>query len=76
MGSVHTEVGDAVCALTTMLSSMRDIVALVGRYDMTVLSTLMFSFHASKSCLLRRSLWPATRRSPSSLLRRHGRVRG
>ena len=34
-GSIHMEVGDVVCALTTMLSSMRDIVALVGqvRYD-------------------------------------------
>ena len=30
-GSVHTEVGDAVCALTTLLSSMRDIVVLVGQ---------------------------------------------
>ena len=30
-GSVHMEVGDAVRALTTMLSSMRDIVALVGQ---------------------------------------------
>ena len=29
-GSVHTEVGDAVHALTTMLSSMHDIVAPVG----------------------------------------------
>ena len=29
-GSVHTEVGGAVRALTTMLSSMRDIVAPVG----------------------------------------------
>ena len=29
-GNVHTEVGDAVRALTTMLSSMRDIVAPVG----------------------------------------------
>ena len=29
-GSVHTEVGDVVRALTTMLSSMHDIVALVG----------------------------------------------
>ena len=25
--SIHMEVGDVVCALTTMLSSMRDIVA-------------------------------------------------
>ena len=30
-GSVHTEVGDAVRALTTMLSSMRDIVTPVGQ---------------------------------------------
>ena len=30
-GSVHTEDGDAVRALTTMLSSIRDIVALVGQ---------------------------------------------
>ena len=30
-GSVHTEVGDAVCALTIMLGSMRDIVAPVGQ---------------------------------------------
>ena len=30
-GSVHTEVGDAVRALTTMLGSMRDIVAPVGQ---------------------------------------------
>ena len=30
-GSVHTKVGDAVRALTTMLSSMRDIVAPVGQ---------------------------------------------
>ena len=30
-GSVHMEVGDAVQALTTMLSSMHDIVALVGQ---------------------------------------------
>ena len=30
-GSVHMEVGDTVCALTTMLSLMRDIVALVGQ---------------------------------------------
>ena len=30
-GSVHMEVGDTVCALTTMLSSMRDIVAQVGQ---------------------------------------------
>ena len=29
-GSVHMEVGDTVCALNTKLSSMRDIVALVG----------------------------------------------
>ena len=29
-GSVHMEIGDVVHALTTMLSSMRDIVALVG----------------------------------------------
>jgi len=29
--SVHTEVGDAICALTTMLSSMRDIVTPVGQ---------------------------------------------
>ena len=29
--SVHMEVGDTVCALTTMLSSMRDIIALVGQ---------------------------------------------
>ena len=29
-GSVHMEVGDAVHALTTMLSSMHDIVASVG----------------------------------------------
>ena len=29
-GSVHTEVGDMVHALTAMLCSMRDIVALVG----------------------------------------------
>ena len=29
-GSIHMEVGDAVHALTTMLSSMRDIVAPVG----------------------------------------------
>ena len=30
-GSVHTEVGDAVRALTTMLSSMRDNVTPVGQ---------------------------------------------
>ena len=30
-GSIHTEVGDAVHALTTMLSSIRDIVATVGQ---------------------------------------------
>ena len=30
-GSIHTEVGDAVRALTTMLSSMHDIVAPVGQ---------------------------------------------
>ena len=30
-GSVHTEVGDAVRTLTTMLSSMRDIVAPDGQ---------------------------------------------
>ena len=30
-GSVHTELGDTVCALTTMLRSMRDIVASVGQ---------------------------------------------
>ena len=30
-GSVHTEVGDAVRALTTMLGSMHDIVAPVGQ---------------------------------------------
>ena len=29
-GSIHTEVGDAVHALTTMLSSMHDIVTPVG----------------------------------------------
>ena len=29
-GSVHTEVGDVVCALTTVLSSMCDIVTPVG----------------------------------------------
>ena len=29
-GSIHTEVGDEVRALTTMLSSMRNIVALVA----------------------------------------------
>ena len=29
-GSVHMEVGDVVHALTTMLSSMRDIVAPIG----------------------------------------------
>ena len=29
--SVHTEVGDAIHALTTMLGSMGDIVALVGQ---------------------------------------------
>ena len=29
--SVHIKVGDTVHALTTMLSSMRDIVALVGQ---------------------------------------------
>ena len=34
-GSVHMEVGDTVCALTTMLSLMHDIVALVSQvsYD-------------------------------------------
>ena len=30
-GSVHMEVGDAVRALTTMLSSMHDIVAPIGQ---------------------------------------------
>ena len=30
-GIIHIEVGDAVHALTTMLSSMCDIVALVGQ---------------------------------------------
>ena len=30
-GSVHMEVGDAVRALTIMLSSMRDIVTLFGQ---------------------------------------------
>ena len=29
-GSIHTEVGDTVRALTTMLSSMRDIITPVG----------------------------------------------
>ena len=28
---IHSEVGDAVRALTTIVSSMRDIVALVGK---------------------------------------------
>ena len=30
-GSIHTKVGDVVRALTTMLGSMRDIVAPIGQ---------------------------------------------
>ena len=30
-GSIHMEVGTAVCALTTTLSSLQDVVALVGQ---------------------------------------------
>ena len=44
-GSVHTEVGDAVRALTIMLGLMRDIVAPVGQvcYDRASDPYILFS---------------------------------
>jgi hypothetical protein len=43
-GSVHTEVRAVICALTPVLSSLRDVITMVGQVQYGYASDLHFSF--------------------------------
>jgi hypothetical protein len=85
-GSIHTEVGTTVCTQTTALSSLRDDITWLAKYNTSVLPTFIFPFRAPNPYPLYSPLWLAARSNPCSFVARrtfgaasptrHGYVRG
>jgi hypothetical protein len=68
MGSTYMEVGTVVRALTTALSSLRDVVTLFGQVRYVHAFDLHFPFCTSDSYPLRNPLWLIAERSPYSFI--------
>jgi hypothetical protein len=84
-GSIHTEVGTAVCTLTTVLSSMHDDITWLAKYDTSVLPSFISPFRAPNPYPLYSPLWLTagsnhcsfvTRTFGAASPKRHGCVRG